>query len=199
MSITQVIPREHLKRYSHHCTDCVFLGQFQEFDLYYCSAPRSNHPTVLAVFGVGGDYHSGLNFGWGQMEELVEARKRAQALGFDVRAEQYAPDGELAGCLYGLSLSFCVKDILEGETKEADVRLIYAGTNCRSQADWDDVLAQYRRVYWVDYPEEGEKLARRLLAAGKVVQLKVNGRPLPDISGGAKIWAASAADIRWRE
>jgi hypothetical protein len=46
--------------YKHDCTNCTFLGQFEEYDLYYC--PQGNIPTVIARFSDDGpDYTSGLN------------------------------------------------------------------------------------------------------------------------------------------
>lgn len=36
-------------RYEHYCTECFFLGQHENFDLYYCEQGRKR-PTVLAVY-----------------------------------------------------------------------------------------------------------------------------------------------------
>ncbi len=63
------------KLYEHDCHNCVFLGVFQSHDLYYCN---SSNPTVIARFGIDGDYCSGLNFAKpGGIPVLVEAKKRA--------------------------------------------------------------------------------------------------------------------------
>lgn len=43
-------------RYEHDCDQCVFLGTQGRYDLYYCNA----NPTVIARYGVYGDYISGL-------------------------------------------------------------------------------------------------------------------------------------------
>jgi hypothetical protein len=43
-------------RYLHDCEECVFLGTHERYDLYFCAAT----PTVIARYGVEGDYISGL-------------------------------------------------------------------------------------------------------------------------------------------
>jgi hypothetical protein len=42
--------------YAHDCEECVFLGTHDRYDLYYCDAT----PTVIARYGIDGDYLSGL-------------------------------------------------------------------------------------------------------------------------------------------
>jgi hypothetical protein len=43
-------------RYQHDCEECVFLGTHDRYDLYFCEA----NPTVIARYGIDGDYLSGL-------------------------------------------------------------------------------------------------------------------------------------------
>lgn len=59
-------------RYEHDCDYCIPLGQWQEYDLYYCP----NEPTVVARYGELGDYMSGL---WAadKMEPLGKAKALA--------------------------------------------------------------------------------------------------------------------------
>ena len=47
-------------RFEHDdCSGCHFLGQFDRYDLYYCT----NEPTVICRYSSeGGDYGSGLTF-----------------------------------------------------------------------------------------------------------------------------------------
>ena len=67
-------------RYEHDCKSCAYLGQYREYDLYYC--PQHEFPTVIARFGKGPDYKSGMDFAVkGTIPELVEARWRALARG----------------------------------------------------------------------------------------------------------------------
>lgn len=52
--------QEEKPRYIHDCDTCVFLGQYKEYDLYFCS----NEPTIICRYSDDGpDYSSGLVFG----------------------------------------------------------------------------------------------------------------------------------------
>ena len=65
-------------RYKHDCESCVFLGQRDAHDLYFCDCV---HPTVLARYSDRGeDYTSGLPL-VGIAPPLTEAAKRAVARG----------------------------------------------------------------------------------------------------------------------
>jgi hypothetical protein len=57
-------------RFIHDCEQCVFLGQDEEHDFYFCPSPSGFH-TVIARFGSDGpDYASGL-----EIAEAVEKRE----------------------------------------------------------------------------------------------------------------------------
>jgi hypothetical protein len=48
-------------RYKHDCNKCVFLGNYNEYDLYFCAIGNFMvEPTVIARYGEDGDYLSGL-------------------------------------------------------------------------------------------------------------------------------------------
>ena len=50
--------------FAHDCSDCVFLGHYQEHDLYFCPKDSVDGGTVIARWsGIGSDYASGLVFG----------------------------------------------------------------------------------------------------------------------------------------
>jgi len=70
-------------RYQHDCTSCIFLGQYNEFDLYFCGTQMVGGSTVIARFSdYGPDYQSGLIFGQQRIiPELTEAYDRAVARG----------------------------------------------------------------------------------------------------------------------
>ena len=38
-------------RFGHDCAECTLLGQYQEFDMYYCSKQGDGLHTVIARFG----------------------------------------------------------------------------------------------------------------------------------------------------
>ena len=50
-----------MKKYTHQCSGCNFLGHYKGFDLYFCTHGR---PTILQRYGhKPEDYFSGLTFG----------------------------------------------------------------------------------------------------------------------------------------
>jgi hypothetical protein len=71
--------------YTHDCESCLYLGQYEDKDLYYCSGGFTN--TVIARYGNDGpEYMSGMIFAInGHNPNLVEAYKRANLLGLDMR------------------------------------------------------------------------------------------------------------------
>ena len=68
-------------KHEHDCDECTFVGKFQgdkeSFDLYYC---KKTYPTVIARFGEGGEYFSGLGL-VGYIRSLGEALERVKILG----------------------------------------------------------------------------------------------------------------------
>jgi hypothetical protein len=70
-----------MPRHEHDCSKCKPLGEFGEFDLYYCETDLFKNPTVIARFGSDGDYTAGLNLA-DRVPELAEARKRAIEAGY---------------------------------------------------------------------------------------------------------------------
>lgn len=66
-------------RYSHDCLECVFLGQFHHYDLYYCP---TKGPTIICRYGSDGPaYESGIDFALnnGAPAQFREAMIRALA------------------------------------------------------------------------------------------------------------------------
>ncbi len=62
-------------RYEHDCESCTFLGQFYEYDLYFCL--KGHLSTVIARYGHEGyEYLSGIA-GIGGMPPLTKAAYRA--------------------------------------------------------------------------------------------------------------------------
>ncbi len=52
--------------YPHDCEKCQFLGTYDGHDLYFCPCSM---PTVIARYGLDGDYQSGLTFGEATLTE----------------------------------------------------------------------------------------------------------------------------------
>jgi len=70
----------------------------------------------------------------------------------------------------GLSVSFCIRDMVAGKVNPADVSMIVAGTKAATPEAWEGIITRYRDIYWRDKPASCEALLREFLAANKVVQ-----------------------------
>lgn len=79
--------------------------------------------------------------------------------------------------LRGLSLSFCIRDIIEGRVEADDVAEIRAGTYIATEEDLEDVIRSYQRLYWGADPERAAQLVREFFAEGIVVQPRLHGEP----------------------
>lgn len=84
----------------------------------------------------------------------------------------------------GLSVSFCIADIIKGKVKEKDVEKIIGSTAARNDAEWEGIISDYKETYWKDDPEKGEAILRRLLKAGKIEQPRLQGKPAHNIASG---------------
>lgn len=74
-----------MARYTHDCENCIDLGEFEEYDLYFCLQGVSS-PTVVARFGnSGSDYLSGIYRN--SLHCLEEAKRRAVERGL-IEAEE---------------------------------------------------------------------------------------------------------------
>jgi hypothetical protein len=101
--------------------------------------------------------------------------------------------------MIGLSVSFCVRDIVAGKVPLADVEKIIAGTNAPTLEVWEGVVKHYRDVYWRNNPDECERVFRQLLAEGKIHQPRVEGGRPPLLAGhkGVTKWVNSESEIRY--
>jgi len=100
--------------------------------------------------------------------------------------------------MIGLSVSFCVRDIVEGRMPVADVEKIIGGTRALNDADWDEVISRYQRVFWREFPLRAAVVLRGLIAAGKVVQPRCNRRgsqAVPCLGRGH--WVKDESEITW--
>lgn len=76
--------------------------------------------------------------------------------------------------LVGLSLSFCVKDIIEGKVKEDEVLFIVSGTSFEDDVHFREGMERYASYYWSMSPQEGIDIATRLWKAEKIHQPRVD-------------------------
>ena len=86
--------------------------------------------------------------------------------------------------MIGLSLSFCIMDILGGEVALEDVECIISGTRAETPEDWNELIEGYRRFYWKKDPDEGERICRLLLAEHRIDQPRTRGYEAHNIGGG---------------
>jgi hypothetical protein len=83
----------------------------------------------------------------------------------------------------GLSLSFCVRDIMEGKIDEDRVMTIIAGTKFKDYEGWKRVIEVYSKTYWKSNPVATE-IANRLMVQGKIVQPRLQEQDTPTLTGG---------------
>lgn len=102
--------------------------------------------------------------------------------------------------LIGLSLSFCIKDILLGRVKDEEVYAIITGTDIQSEEVWEEVIKRYSDLYWtehdytingneytvetISHEEEARKLIHRLRETGRIIQPRTMGQEPPNIAAG---------------
>ena len=88
----------------------------------------------------------------------------------------------------GLSLSFCISDILRGDVKEAEVEKIITSTSCKNDSEFAVVVDYYCRNYstWRKNQQEASRLAWKFWTEGKIEQprLTENKDSHPGINDG---------------
>lgn len=95
--------------------------------------------------------------------------------------------------LIGLSLSLCVAEMVRNNISDKDIIKIVANTNAPDKKTFEEVLKEYTKVYWVEFPRKAKALARRLYKGGKIEQPRTEGKPTHTIVNGK--WVESEADI----
>lgn len=84
----------------------------------------------------------------------------------------------------GLSLSFCICDLLDEKIACDQVAFIVTGTKAPTRQAWDRVVDQYCQTYWSSDPVRARRLANRLYEQGKILQPRVWGCECPNIAEG---------------
>lgn len=84
----------------------------------------------------------------------------------------------------GLSLSFCIKDIIKGNVDVRDVKEIICGTQCKTAVDWERVIGTYSELYWKENPIEAQRIFSLMKKFGKIKQPRLEGGEAPNISEG---------------
>lgn len=84
----------------------------------------------------------------------------------------------------GLSVSFCIRDIVNGIVSADQVEKIIAGTCAPNPEVWDKVIKKYKETYWIKNPKKCEKVLREFIKKNKIEQPRLNGREGPDTFEG---------------
>lgn len=105
---------------------------------------------------------------------------------------------DMSGNLIGLSLSFCIRDVVEGKVNIEQVEKIYSSTRAETDERLTELMRLYKEVYWRKDPERGERIARAMFAQGLIIQNRLQqGQEdvATDITNG--VWVNSEADIKY--
>jgi hypothetical protein len=105
-----------------------------------------------------------------------------------VVTDQIAPQGSVQ--IRGLSLSFCVRDLVKRYVNILDVGLITIGTNCHTETEWEAMLDEYATTYWREFPAEARAVVNLLLFDGKIEQPRCHGGCPPNIAKEGGHWIA---------
>lgn len=95
--------------------------------------------------------------------------------------------------LIGLSLSFCIADIINGRVNRDDVLYIIAGTRIRNVDEFNRVLDTYADCYWSNLPQLARSIATDFYNQGLLLQPRIQGGMPPTIFDGA--WAKVTRDL----
>jgi hypothetical protein len=95
--------------------------------------------------------------------------------------------------LIGLSLSYCISDIINGRVDKNDVMFIVAGTRIMCDHDLDSVLENYAKYEWQTDPERGMAIAREFYNRGMIIQPRVLNCNPPHVAEGW--WAKVGREI----
>lgn len=98
--------------------------------------------------------------------------------------------------MIGLSLSLCIKDILEGEVKVENVeQLIISVMAPIESSEWKNVIEDYKRSYWRRFDDnEIDKLIESLKPLIVIPRLDCSNK-YPIVLDGH--WVSSEEEIRW--
>jgi hypothetical protein len=79
--------------------------------------------------------------------------------------------------LVGLSVSFCIQDIIKGRRNEDEVNYIVTDTSFTNETEFQEVIDQYKKTYWRRSPKVAESVARRFFNEGRIWQPKLHNEP----------------------
>jgi hypothetical protein len=84
----------------------------------------------------------------------------------------------------GLSLSFCVNDIIHHRVRLEDVAQIVASTKAETDDQWDALVDDYCEVYWQHDPTWARGIVAHFRELGQIDQPRLRGEPAAEIADG---------------
>ena len=110
--------------------------------------------------------------------------------------------------LIGLSLSFCIEDLVRRRFDYWQVSKIVAGTDASNDQEWTELLEMYKKDHWSKwYPKDvtewprltdrALKIANRFWAEGKLEQPRLISGKAPSWHGYKDRWVKSESEIKW--
>ena len=102
--------------------------------------------------------------------------------------------------MIGLSLTACIKDIVEKDIPLADVSVIITSTSYLSPSDWIRGISHHIAEHgaWHEHPVECISVLSELKDAGKIRQPRTAGANYPDLVDG-EIWVRFTCEIHWTD
>ncbi|MFA6119715.1 MAG: hypothetical protein WC688_07365 [Parachlamydiales bacterium] len=92
---------------------------------------------------------------------------------------------------YGRSLSFCIKNIIDGKVNINDVEMFVTSTCIHNNNEFEKVMKHYADFYWYKNPEKAVEIAWQFWNSGKIIQPRLlNNNATQNISV-YPIWANS--------
>ena len=92
--------------------------------------------------------------------------------------------------MIGLSLSFCIQDIINGVVRFEDVDRLVCGTKFKDAHALESVIDSYTIGYSYENPELGRSLARLFYCQGKIEQPRLNGEAPYAVYASVGHWVA---------
>lgn len=101
--------------------------------------------------------------------------------------------------MIGLSLSYCVRDLVEEKVHWKDVDYIITSTRCATPQDWLQCVVLYQQSYWREYRSRAVGAVTRLLDGNMIHQPRLtNDVHIPKITATGH-WVTSEDEIVWAD
>ena len=102
--------------------------------------------------------------------------------------------------MIGLSLSFCVKEILYGKKSLDDIDALIIAVRAKPGSDsWNEVIKTYKESYWKDFDNDLiDTILKEIQSKIYIPRVDIGDQYFPMIYGGG-YWVNSVDEIVWAE